>query len=374
MRIKEKLVSARNIFFRFIYLKIIKKIFFRIDPEKVHNFMLFWFKVLGSNFLTRGIFYFFWGYSNKALEQDVLGIHFKNPVGLAAGFDKDAVTIKFMQPLGFGYTEIGSVTGEKCKGNPKPRVWRLPKYKSIIINFGLKNDGAEIVSKRMGRKKYAIPVGISIAKTNCKETADVKAGIEDYLKAYKTFSGIGSYYCINISCPNAFGGEPFNDPEKLDMLMTEIAKVPSKKPIFLKMAADLSHDQIDAILEIAGKYDIAGFVCSNLTKDKKKMNIPEKEINHPGSLSGKPVTDLSDAMIDYIYRKTNGRYVIIGVGGIFSAKDAYRKIKLGASLLQLITGMVFEGPQLISEINQGLVELLAKDGYENISEAVGKGL
>lgn len=220
-----------------------------------------------------------------------------------------------------------------------------------------------------------MPIGISIAKTNCKQTVDKKAGIEDYLKAFLTLKDLGNYITINISCPNAFGGQPFTNVTDLNDLLTEIDKVPCSKPIFLKLPPDLNFAELEAIIKVCDNHRVQGFICTNLTKDRTNKDITDQlkdyDIKMLGGISGKPIKDLSTKIIKYIYRQTKGKYVIIGCGGIFSTKDAYEKIKAGASLVQLITGMIFEGPQLISEINQGLVELLSKDGYKNISEAIG---
>ena len=306
------------------------------------------------------------------LGQNIFGINFKNPVGLSAGFDKNATLIDIMPSLGFGFTEVGSITGEKCEGNPKPRLWRLKKSKSLAVYYGLKNDGCELIAKKLQKNKFPCPVGISIAKTNCKETVDTRIAILDYFKAYQAFTSIGDYVTINISCPNAFGGQPFADNIKLDALLVKIFSIPKTKPIFLKMSPDLSTKKVDAIIEVASKFKIDGFVCTNVTKNRDNKNIIDKYVPEKGGLSGKVVADLSDNLIRYIYKKTSGKFVIIGVGGISSAKDAYRKIKAGASLLELITGMIFEGPQLVSNINMGLVKLLKQDGYKNIAEAVGK--
>lgn len=366
----------RNVIIGFLYKTILKPIFFKIDPERVHDMFISFGQILGSNFITRGLTSFAFKYSNRKLEQQILGIKFKNPIGLAAGFDKDARIIKTMGPTGFGYTEIGSITGEPCAGNPKPRLWRLEKSKGLIVYYGLKNEGAEKIAKKLKNKKFNIPVGISIAKTNCKETATTEAGIKDYAKAYKTLNDLGDYFTINISCPNAYGGLPFTDKDKLEVLLAELEKTPTEKPVFLKLAPDLTHKEIDELIEVADNHKIDGFICTNLTKDRENEYIKEHlkdadPVSH-GGISGKPIKDLSTKIIKYVYKKTNGKYVIIGCGGIFTAKDAYEKIKAGASLLQMITGMIFEGPQAISEINLGLVKLLTKDGYDNISEAVGK--
>jgi len=308
-------------------------------------------------------------YSDKSLEQNILGINFKNPVGLAAGFDKNAELVDILPSVGFGFMEVGSITGEPCEGNPKPRLWRAKKSKGIVVYYGLMNDGCERIFSRLKNKEFSIPLGISIAKTNSKKTVETEAGISDYFKAYKTMNDIGDYVTINISCPNSFKEGLFTDPIKLENLLKKIFEIQKKKPVFLKLSPDLNEAETDAILEICKKYPVDGFICSNLTK--RRENIIDKDLPEKGGISGKPMEELSNRQISYIYRKTGGKYVIIGCGGIFNAEDAYKKIKLGASLVQLISGMIFEGPQLIGEINKGLKSLLRKDGFDNISQAIG---
>ncbi len=373
---KDNVIKARNYLARKKYQWVLKPIFFKFDPEQVHDLISSIGHFLGKFAFTRKMTKVFFGYSNEALSQKVLGIKFPNPVGLSAGFDKNATLTNILPDVGFGFVEVGSITGEYCLGNPKPRLWRLKKSKSLIVYYGLKNDGCETISNRLRNKKFRIPVGISIAKTNCKETADTSVAISDYFKAYKAFANIGDYYTINISCPNAYGGLPFTDSKKLEALFSRILSVPKTKPIFLKLAPDLTEQEIDDILAVSEKFGIDGFVCTNLTKDRNnpkiKPYIKDELPTENGGLSGKIVEDLSNEMIRYVYKKTGGKKIIMGVGGIFSAEDAYKKIKAGASLVQLITGMIFEGPQLISDINLGLVELLKRDGYINISQATGK--
>ena len=368
----EKLISARNYIIRKKYAWILKPIFFKIDPEKVHDRMTSLGKLLSKHFITRKMTNLSFGYSHSSLEQNILGINFKNPIGLSAGFDKNATLIDIIPSVGFGFTEVGSITGEPCLGNPKPRLWRLKKSKSLAVYYGLMNDGSEAIAKRLKNKRFTFPVGISIAKTNCQATVDTDNAIADYFKAYRAFNNIGDYITINISCPNAFGGQPFTDSVKLDALLQKIMSIPKTKPIFLKMSPDLSAQEIDDIIIVATKFKIDGFICANLTKNRDNKNIIDNIIPEKGGLSGKVESELSDNLIRYIYKKTNGKFIIIGVGGVFDAKDAYKKIKAGASLIQLITGMIFEGPQVISEINLGLVKLLKADGYKNISEATGK--
>ncbi len=367
----QKLIVAKNYIMRKVYKWILKPVFFKLDSENIHDYMIVMGHSLGKYAITRKITSFLWNYSHPSLEQNILGISFKNPIGLSAGFDKNAVLNNIIPSVGFGFTEIGSITGEPCLGNPKPRLWRLKKSKSLAVYYGLKNDGCEIISKKLKGIKHSIPVGINIAKTNCRETADTNKAILDYFKAYNAFTNIGDYVAINISCPNAFGGQPFTDINKLNSLLEKIMSIPKTKPIFLKISPDLNKQEIDEIINIASKFNVDGFVCTNLTKNRDNKKIIDKQVPELGGLSGKVVDNLSDDLIRYIYKNTNKKFIIIGSGGVFSSEDAYRKIKAGASLVELITGMIFEGPQLISDINIGLVKLLKKDGYKNISEAVG---
>ncbi len=367
----DKIITIRDSFNSLIYKRFLKPIFFMIDPESIHDRMTSFGIFLGNYKFTRKIISTAFYYENKKLNQQIAGIKFKSPVGLAAGFDKNAQLTKITPCLGFGFEEVGSITGEFCEGNPRPRLWRLKKSKGLVVYYGLKNDGAVEVSERIKKEKFEIPVGISIAKTNNKETVDFKKGIEDYVKAYKKFRNVGSYWTINISCPNTHGGEPFTDPKKLDLLLKNINKIRDKKPIFLKISPDISRKNIKRIIELSRKYKLAGFICTNLSKKRNLKQIFDKNVPIKGGISGKVVEEKSNNLIRYIYKKTRGEFIIIGCGGIFSAEDAYKKIKSGANLVQLITGMIFEGPQVISQINYGLVKLLEKDNYKNISEAVG---
>lgn len=374
---KEHLISLRNKTASLLYKNITKPIAFQLDPEKVHEHFTHLGKQLGKNAITRGITSAAFSYSNPILSQTIAGIHFPNPVGLAAGFDKNAELLDLLPAVGFGFAEVGSITGEYCEGNPKPRLWRLPDSQSIIVYYGLKNEGAEKLSLKLSGRAFQIPIGISAAKTNCKDTVDLEKGIADYCKVLECFRTIGSYYAINISCPNSFGGLDFADPKRLEKLF--IAMVKKKlfcKPVFLKLSPDLSLKELDALIALALKYPITGMICSNLVK--KKENACLHDTDHKqwtcGGVSGKPVLTHALKHVAHIYQKTHGRLLVIGCGGIFTAEDAYAYIKNGASLVQLITGMIYEGPQIVSAINQGLVELLKKDGYNHISEAVGKDL
>lgn len=364
--------SIRNIIEKFIYTKLIKNVLFLFDPELVHDTISTIGKLLSKTAIGRGITRSLFFYKNPKLEQTILGISFKNPIGLAAGFDKNAELTDILPHVGFGFEEVGSITGKPCLGNPKPRLWRLKESQSLLVYYGLKNDGSARIAQRLSHKTFAFPVGISIAKTNDQETITTEQGIQDYCKAYKAFEHIGAYYTINISCPNTYGGEPFTDPTRLELLLKEISLLKKTKPIFLKLPAELPFHVIDKIIEISKTYAIDGFIATNLAKNRNTPFLKNSGIPETGGMSGKVVQKLSDDLIAYLYKKTKGSFIIIGCGGIFTAEDAYKKIKLGASLVQLITGMVYEGPQVVSTINRQLVTLLEKDGYNSIREAIGK--
>jgi dihydroorotate dehydrogenase len=350
-----------------IYRRVLKPILFHFDAEKVHDAFtsigVFLGKYKTMRAITRGLF----AYKNSRLEQTVLGIKFVNPIGLSAGFDKDAKLTDIMPEVGFGFEEVGSITGEPCEGNPKPRLWRLPKLGALVVHYGLKNEGCEKIAARLATKKFKISIGTNIAKTNNVACAETEAGIADYAKAFIALKDIGDYFTVNISCPNAYGGEPFTDSIRLDLLLARLDMIPTKKPVFLKFSPDLATEQLDSLIDVCAKHRVDGFICTNLTKEKKDEN----EIRLKGGLSGRVVKKLSDDQIAYIYNKTHGKYVIIGCGGVFTAKDAFHKIQLGATLVELVTGMIFEGPQLIGEINKGLVRLMDQHGFKNISEAIG---
>lgn len=360
---------------RTLYVWIYKPLLFRRDPELAHDSFARMGVFLGKHTMTRAITRGLLHVKNSVLRQTVCSIHFQNPVGLSAGFDKDANLVQILPSVGFGFVEIGSITLEPYHGNSGKRLVRLPASKSIIVNYGLKNVGSSaIIQKLSAGQKSIVPMIISIAKTNCKETVDTEAGIRDYYECLRRFyeAGIGDMYDINISCPNAYGGEPFTTPDTLERLLSTLDTLAITKPVFVKMPINLSWDSFSSLLGVVSKHQISGVIIGNLNKNKHdpsiKDPIPEGQ---GGGLSGTPCFDLSNELISKTYQLYKDKFVIIGVGGIFSAEDAYEKIKRGATLVQLITGMIYEGPQVVGEINRGLVQLLKKDGFNNISQAVG---
>lgn len=358
---------------QFGYRRLLKPVLFRRDPEDVHDGFTALGERLGRIAVLRTLTDAMLAYRNPMLVQNVRGVRFPNPVGLAAGFDKDAHLTRILPAVGFGYEEIGSVTAEPCAGNPKPRLWRLPASQGLVVHYGLKNDGATVIAERLRSKPFAIPVGVSIAKTNSPKTADTDAGIADYVAGIRAMRGIGSYITINISCPNAYGGEPFTDPARLERLLAALDPDVGTVPVFLKMPVDLSLDGMDGLMAVAAAHRVDGLIISNLTKrrDRPEVRTEDHAERTRGGISGRPVFRAANDALAHAYRVHGSRFVLVGCGGIFSAEDAYEKIRLGATLVQLITGMIFEGPQLIGDINRGLVRLLTRDGFKHISEAIG---
>lgn len=368
---KEFIVTARNGIIRFFYVNLLKRILFLFDPERVHD----WFNAigdfLGRHAFTRGLTKALFDYSNPILEQEVCGARYKNPVGLAAGFDKNGHLVRIIPSVGFGFIEVGSITGEPCAGNPKPRLWRLVKSKSLAVYYGLKNDGCEKIAERLRNIRRTIPLGVSIAKTNDPKLTSVDGIVKDYAKSFRKLADIGDYITLNLSCPNLCGGGGLINAELAEKVLIGIRKFRTEKPVFMKISPDIDKKDVDEMIEVALKYNIAGFVCTNVTKNRNNPKILDKNVPSVGGLSGKVVEGLSNKMLGYVYKKSKGKLTLIGCGGIFTAEDAYKKIKLGASLVQMITGMIYNGPQSISEINKGLARLLKRDGFANISEAIG---
>ena len=350
-----------------IYRRIIKPIIFQIDPEAVHDFTVKLAELVGKTPI-KYILPLLFSYQNPMLSQNLLNAQFKNPLGLAAGFDKSGKLTSILPYTGLGHFEVGSVTYKKHLGNPKKRVWRMPKHKSLQIYYGMPNLGAVDVEKRLKNKKVKIPYSISIAATPTKENLNIDSAIVDVMSSLDHLSQIPTYMTINVSCPNAIGGCMFMDPKALSKLLDNVCQKYTT-PIMLKISPDVSDEHLREIVRLAIKHKIDGFICSNLTKNPHlhtRLQVPGN-----GGISGEPVREMSNELIRKLYKLTNGKKVIIGLGGVMSAQQAYEKIKLGANLLEAITGYIFEGPQLIGQINEGLVKLLKEDGYKNISEAVG---
>lgn len=363
-----KIISSSS---RILYGHIAKPILFKNDPEKVHDTTV---KLANFSKKHRPLRYAInksYAYNNPILTQKIDGLDFKNPIGLAAGWDKDANTIGLMPSLGFGFAEVGSITKYAYAGNDGTRLWRLPKSKSILVYYGLKNEGVDIIAPRIKSQPVPIIVGTNIARTNSKDCSDDAVSIKDYAYSFEKLAKIGDYFTVNISCPNTFGGQPFHDKKRLEALLIELDKIPTKKPVYIKVSPDISLAERQNIARLSFKHNVQGFICGNLTKSRENHSIRDSGIPDFGGLSGMVVQKISDELVSDMYQLTKGRKTIIGLGGVFTAEDAYRKIKLGASLVQMLTGLIYQGPQVVGQINYDLSKLIQKDGYDNISDAIG---
>ena len=362
-----------------IYRRLIKPLLFRQHPDVVHDRLLRLGKWVQQLPVVLPLLSRVWASRDTPhLAQTIDGIRFSNPIGLAAGFDKNIDLLPIMKSIGFGFMTGGSVTYYPCTGNPKPWFHRLPNSKSIMVNVGLANEGVEHILSRLDSynpKWFTdFPLVLSVAKTNSPETCDDATAIADYigsLHAIQETACVAAYE-INISCPNAYGGEPFTTPGRLDALLQAVDALQLTKPVWVKMPINLKWSDFDALLHVITDHTVSSVVIGNLSKDRAgaslKDPVPE---DTKGNLSGLPTQQLSDDLIAQTYRHYHDRLTIIGVGGIFNATDAYRKLCLGASLVGLVTGLIFEGPHSIGLMNQELAALLQKDGFQNIAEAIG---
>lgn len=332
------------------YQTCIRPALFWLDPETAHERALRLAARLGRNPIARETLRALCCVEDRRLRQTVFGIEFPNPVGLAAGFDKNAVGLQGWPALGFGFVEIGSVTARPQAGNPPPRLFRLPEQRALVNRMGFNNDGAERIA---GRISCAVPVGVNVGKNRDVELKDAAANYAETIRKCP-----GDFYVLNVSSPNTPGLRQLQEREFLDDLLGRTRSVASA-PILLKLAPDLTFDQMDDALELAQKHQLAGIVATNTTR------TPE------GGLSGAPLRQRATECIRHIRRQTNGQLLVIGVGGIFSAADAYEKIRAGASLIEVWTGLVYEGPALARDINRGLLRLLERDGFGSMAEAVG---
>ncbi len=359
-----------------LYKNCIRPLLFKYtDPENIHETALILLDAVSKNFILKKICLRLLQMHDNRLRISIGHLRLANPVGLAAGFDKNITAPLAYPMLGFGWVEFGSITYSAQEGNLKPRLWRLPKDRGLIVHYGLANDGAQRTLERYNEiQPHSIPYGISIAPTN---GLSGPAMAEDYLKTFLAVESSADYITLNVSCPNVAGESIFSQLSFIKLLLTVISTrqkmIESRKDIFIKIGSRLSDADLAKIVEYALDAKITGIIATNLIKDRSDMafeSTPE-ELNHPGGISGKPLQAMSTRTIRTLYRLSKGKLKIIGVGGIFTAEDAYHKIKAGATAVQLVTGFIYGGPAAISAINKGLIRLMTKDGFKNISEAVG---
>jgi len=337
-----------------MYKTLIRNLLFLFDAEKVHHFTFSLLKIVfkipfvGSIVKSRHIV------KDKKLERNLFGLKFKNPIGLAAGFDKNAVLFDELSNFGFGFIEIGTVTPKAQEGNPKKRIFRLIKDQAIINRMGFNNDGVDAIVKKLKNKKTEILIGGNIGKN--KITPNEKA-VDDYIICFKALFNVVDYFVVNVSSPNTPNLRDLQEKKPLTDLLNSLQNENNlkkhRKPILLKIAPDLTDDQLLDIIEIVNVTKIDGVIATNTTLSREGLHSLNK--NEVGGLSGKPLSHRSTEVIRFLAEKSNKSFPIIGVGGIHSAQDALDKINAGADLVQLYTGFIYEGPKLVKEINKALI-------------------
>jgi len=361
-----------------LYPKVVKPLMFRKDPEEAHHLTMNLMKKLGSLAAGRAVLKAMYGYQgNSRLKQRLWGIDFSNPVGLAAGLDKNGEAIPGFSCIGFGYLEIGTLTPKPQPGNELPRLFRLIEDEALINRMGFNNLGVEEAARQLALVTYRpIPLGVNIGKN--KGTPN-EAAVEDYRACIKGLYAHGDYFVINISSPNTPGLRNLQHGEELKLLLSGVMdevklqkqQYPGSKdkPVLVKLAPDVTFEELETMVESILSTPISGIIATNTTLGREGLQSKHRE--QAGGLSGRPLTKKSTEVIEQIYRLTKGQLPIIGVGGIFNGQDAYDKICAGANLVQIYTGLIYEGPGVVSKINEELLQLLEADGFKHISEAIG---
>ncbi len=342
-----------------MYKLFIRRFLFLFDPEKIHYFTFSLIRFLCKVPFFSAIFRAMYLIEDKRLERNLFGITFKNPVGLAAGFDKNAVLYNELANFGFGFIEIGTVTPKGQEGNPKKRLFRLKDDQGIINRMGFNNDGLETAIEQLKKNKGKLVIGGNIGKNTQTSPQNYT---NDYEECFKGLHPYVDYFVLNVSCPNVGSHEKLNDKEYLLELILAIQNLnllePTQKPILLKIAPDLNNNQLDEIIEIVAETKIDGIIASNTSTSRSGLKASKKHLQEIGNggLSGLPIKEKSTRVIKYLKDTSNKAFPIIGVGGIHSAKDALEKIEAGADLVQIYTGFIYEGPGLIKQINKALLK------------------
>jgi len=360
-----------------IYRSILRPILFRLPPETAHELAIGFLSFPGAKSTADLVSSRFRSSTFGRLER--FGLQFENPVGLAAGFDKNGRAVNVFSALGFGFVEVGTVTNEPQPGNEKPRLFRLPVDRALINRLGFNNCGAEELITNIRRHRPDRVLGINIGKSR---HASIENAIGDYLMTFDTVYDTADYIAINISSPNT---PDLRDLQRHDLL-TELlralqqrndelaqAKSRERKPLLVKIAPDLSESELESIIDVVTRAQVAGIIATNTTISRGGLKSPATQVQAcgDGGLSGAPLRTRSNEVISFICRTTGGRLPIIGVGGVFTAADAWAKISAGASLIQLYTGFIYEGPGVAKRINAGLSEILRREGFNSLDDAIG---
>lgn len=342
-----------------MYKSIVRSILFKFDPETIHYFTFDAIKLLSKIPFVSPLIRALFQVNHPALERELFGLKFKNPVGLAAGFDKNAVLFEELTNFGFGFIEIGTVTPKPQEGNPKKRLFRLKDDEGLINRMGFNNAGLEAVISKLKQNSKRIIIGGNIGKNTQTHPNDYT---KDYATCFEALHPYVDYFVLNVSCPNVGSHAKLTDKDYLEELILEMkrlnAKFDKQKPILLKIAPDLNHNQLDEIIALIDNTKIAGVIASNTSVSREGLATPNSKLDAIGNggLSGQPIKAKSTAVIRYLAEKSQKAFPIIGVGGIHSEEDALEKIDAGADLVQIYTGFVYEGPALVKRINKAIIQ------------------
>ncbi len=356
-----------------IYNSLVKSLLFKLDAEQAHSTMHRFAETASGSSTLKALAKSLYNYQSAKLSQQIWGLTFRNPIGLAAGFDKNGQIPEIMEALGFGFVEVGSITANPNTGNPKPRAFRLPKDRAIINRMGLNNDGAQTIVKRLKNKKLSIPLGINIAKTHDPKIMG-DAAIQDYVQSFNEAKKVADYITVNISCPNTTEGKTFEDPTALDELLSALKIRDDARviPTTVKFSSDLTKNKLLQLLEICENHRIHGYVACNTSSSREGLQTSESELDDigQGGLSGKPIANKSVQIVEWISEATKGQKPIIGVGGIDDFSTALKMLLAGADLLQMYTGLIYEGPGLVKSINRQLLHELEALNIKSIHQLV----
>ena len=341
------------------YSSVVRPLMFLLPAETAHNLAM---SVLRRGWIKAREFH------HPVLEQEVFGVKFKNPVGLAAGFDKHALALNHWHRLGFGFAELGTVTWHPQPGNPKPRLFRLPTQRALINRFGFNNDGARMISTRLAEAKAPIPIGVNLGKSKITELADAA---KDYQDSFRLLQRFGSYFVVNVSSPNTPGLRSLQEKGPLLEILRAMKEVDTAKPLFIKVAPDLEYDALDELVEVAHEAQITGIIATNTTISREDVPAGTPNRDEGGGLSGAPLKDRADMVLRHIAKQCGKEMVLVGVGGITCPQDIFDKIALGAHLTQVYSGWVYGGPHFVPDLLEGFVSLLDRHGIKSLDELRG---
>jgi dihydroorotate dehydrogenase len=350
-----------------VYRSLVRPLLFRLPAETAHELALHSLSFLPAGFIAKHV-------NNPALSIKRFGLTFPNPIGLAAGFDKNGIALQPLAALGFGFIEAGTVTYHPQPGNPRPRLFRLSEDKALINRAGFNNEGAAAFARRVSKDRPHCVLGVSIGKS---KITPLENATEDYLASFELVYDIADYVAINVSSPNTPQLRELQQSQQLETLLSALQTrrraLQKAVPLLVKLSPDLERHDLETIVEVIARLKIDGIIATNTTVSRDNLQTDAGRVAAcgEGGLSGKPLKDRATRMIAELYELTGGRIPLIGVGGIFTAEDAWEKIAAGASLVQLYTGFIYRGPRIAQEINEGLAKILAREGFANLEAAIG---